>query len=95
MEKLNCWDVMKCGRNLDGDGKGLCPAASVSNLDGVNSGTNAGRVCWAVAGTQGNKTCNLTFSEKISDCVLCDFYQKVLEEEENFDIYPSDKLAEV
>jgi hypothetical protein len=91
MKRLNCWEYRKCGRNLEENE--ICPAATAEKLEGVNSGTAAGRVCWAVAGTLGTKECNLTFSEKITDCVLCDFYQMVLNEEEQFDIFPSDMMG--
>jgi len=93
--KLNCWEFKNCGREsaeTTTHDLGVCPAAIAHQVDGVNSGVNGGRVCWAVAGTLGQsedaKTCTATFSEKIVDCVLCDFYQYVLDHEEKFDIYP-------
>ena len=30
---------------------GVCPAASDATFHGINKGLNAGRICWAVAGT--------------------------------------------
>ncbi len=92
---LNCWESRNCGREPGGIKAvqdGICPAAEAAWLDGVNRGINGGRVCWVVAGTMGSKVCNLTFSEKITDCVLCDFYQKVLLEEPYFEIYPAEKM---
>ncbi len=53
-KKLNCWEYMKCGREPGGekaDELGICPAAADSSFDGLNRGKNAGRICWAVAGT--------------------------------------------
>lgn len=92
---LNCWEYRKCGREIGGakaEQDGVCPAAIATQLEGVNRGQCGGRVCWAIAGTMGSKACNLTFSEKIIDCVMCDFYQNVLLEEPEFDIYPSEKM---
>ncbi|MHA2424114.1 MAG: two-CW domain-containing protein [Candidatus Thorarchaeota archaeon] len=92
---LNCWEARNCGREIDGakvELDGVCPAATANNLEGVNRGLNGGRVCWAVAGTMGTKVCNLTFSEKIVDCIMCDFYQTVLLEEPEFEIYPAEKM---
>ena len=95
-EFQNCWEARNCGREIGGAKvaqDGICPAATATKLEGVNRGINGGRVCWAVAGTMGTKVCNLTFSEKIVDCVMCDFYQTVLQEESNFEIYPADKIV--
>ncbi|MFW9918771.1 MAG: two-CW domain-containing protein [Candidatus Thorarchaeota archaeon] len=92
---LNCWEARNCGREPGGMKAvkdGVCPAAEAVWLDGVNRGINGGRVCWVVAGTMGSKVCNLTFSEKITDCIMCDFYQKVLLEEPYFEIYPVEKM---
>jgi hypothetical protein len=94
-EKLNCWEYRQCGREPGGriyKILGGCPAATETRTDGVNGGVNGGRICWAIAGTKGtgNRSCSLTFSEKITDCVLCDFYQKVFREEDDFEIYPLD-----
>jgi hypothetical protein len=89
--KMNCWDYRNCGREIGGtkvEEKGVCPAAVSTIVNGINHGMNGGRVCWAVAGTLGGRECNLTFSQKIVDCVVCDFYQKVLLEEDEFEMYP-------
>ena len=54
MKKLNCWEIKKCGREVGGnrtDDIGACPAASDISSNSINSGKNAGRICWAVAGT--------------------------------------------
>ena len=94
--KLNCWEFKNCGREsveTTTHELGVCPAAINREVDGANSGVNGGRICWAIAGTLGQsedaKTCTATFSEKIVDCIMCDFYQYVLEHEEKFDVYPS------
>lgn len=88
MQRLNCWEFKKCGREVDGDNIaefGICPASLNTVLDGVHSGISAGRACWAVAGTMCNGHITGSFAKKYKDCGLCDFYNKVREEEgENF-----------
>ncbi|MBF0459257.1 MAG: hypothetical protein HQK99_15310 [Nitrospirae bacterium] len=84
--RLNCWKYNKCGRE-DGGVKilelGVCPTASETRLDGFHGGRNAGRSCWAIAGTLcGGKTRG-TIANKLKDCTLCNFHQLVIKEEEN------------
>ena len=84
MPKKNCWEVKKCGREPGGDNVdelGICPAASDESLDGVNSGENAGRACWVVAGTLCSGEVQGTFASKIISCIRCEFYQQVADEE--------------
>ncbi len=53
-DRRNCWEYMKCGRQIDGDKVaefGICPAASDTSYDGIHSGKCGGRICWAVSGT--------------------------------------------
>jgi len=52
--KINCWEYMKCERQPSGkkvEDFGVCPAAVDASFNGINNGKNAGRICWAVAGT--------------------------------------------
>ena len=82
--KLNCWEYMKCGREPGGHKHtelGSCPAASDTSFDGINSGKNAGRICWAVAGTCCAGEVHGTYAQKRASCVACDFYKLVQEEE--------------
>ena len=54
MAKQNCWEFKSCGRQPGGAKTaelGLCPAATEPRLNGVNSGRNGGRSCWAMTGT--------------------------------------------
>lgn len=84
MRKLNCWDFHKCGRGPDaGNREGFepCPAATEERLHGVNGGENAGRCCWAIAGTMCDGEPQGTFSKKYKHCGRCAFYQKVKEDE--------------
>ena len=91
MAKANCWEVMKCGREPGGqrtEELGPCPAASDSSVDGMNSGKNAGRICWAVAGTFCGNGTQGEYAQKMDNCILCDFYHQVAREESEFQVYP-------
>jgi hypothetical protein len=84
MAKLNCWEFKKCGRAPGGAKAaelGVCPAATEAALDGTNSGRNGGRACWAIAGTLCGGGVQGTFASKVHNCMKCDFYQLVGEEE--------------
>lgn len=84
MEKKNCWEVMKCGREPGGKKAkkhGVCPAAVDERLDGVHSGRNCGRACWVIAGTFCEDTVQGTFAKKFGDCTKCEFYRLVMQEE--------------
>ena len=75
---------MKCGRQPNGEKVeefGICPATTDSTLDGINSGNNAGRCCWKVAGTYCNGKMQGTTASKIADCIECDFFKAVQKEE--------------
>lgn len=82
--KQNCWEFKKCGREIGGekeDELGVCPAAALQMHDGKNNGKNAGRYCWAVSGTFCEGEIQGSFAKKITNCVLCDFFQHVVGEE--------------
>jgi len=82
--KLNCWDVMACGREPGGKKtleSGTCPAAVDKSFDGIHSGKWGGRVCWAVTGTLCGDCKQGSFAEKRPSCLECDFFQMVQEEE--------------
>lgn len=84
MEKLNCWEHTKCGREPGGNGVeelGVCPCASEDSFDGMNGGKNGGRVCWAIAGTMCGGKVQGSFAEKRGTCVECDFFRRVQQEE--------------
>jgi len=75
---------MKCGREPKGKKiakLGICPVAVDPTFNGFNQGTNAGRLCWLVAGTFCNGKVQGTFAEKQSSCRNCDFYKQVHTEE--------------
>jgi hypothetical protein len=85
--KLNCWDFHKCGREPGGkkaDSEGECPTASCEAFDGINGGRNGGRYCWRVTDTHctdhdGASLPN--WADKMKDCLECDFFNLVREEE--------------
>ncbi len=83
-KKLNCWEYKRCGRGPNGrrsPGEKICPAATNTRADGVNCGTNGGRVCWAIAGTLCGGRQRGSFATKLETCLRCDFCQLVLAEE--------------
>jgi CRP-like cAMP-binding protein len=83
-ERQNCWEYMKCGRQPEGDKAtelGICPAATDTSYDGINFGKNAGRFCWAVAGTLCDGQVQGTFAEKRISCISCDFFKLVQQDE--------------
>jgi hypothetical protein len=82
--KLNCWEFKKCGREPGGSRVhelGICPATIETRAHGIHGGKNAGRVCWAVAGSMCGGKVQGTFAQKYGNCAKCDFFQKVKEEE--------------
>jgi hypothetical protein len=80
MMAQNCWEFKKCGRQPAGAKTaelGVCPASTAKKADGLNAGSNGGRICWALAGTFCGGKVQGTFAEKFSNCVDCDFYKLV------------------
>lgn len=84
MERLNCWEFKRCGREVGGKKVsefGICPASTDTLLEGVHGGICAGRACWVVAGTMCGRKVQGSFAQKYLDCGLCDFYNMVRDEE--------------
>lgn len=84
MVKQNCWEFMKCGRELGGlkaEEMGVCPAATSEKDDGINSGKNAGRVCWAITGTLCKGIVQGDFAKKSVTCLTCDFLKYVKDQQ--------------
>ena len=84
MTKTNCWEILKCGRELGGRKiaeHGVCPAATDTASNGANSGKNAGRICWAIAGTFCGGMVEGVFAKESVSCMSCDFFKKVKQEE--------------
>ncbi|OGF63835.1 MAG: hypothetical protein A2Y62_21560 [Candidatus Fischerbacteria bacterium RBG_13_37_8] len=83
-KKIDCWEYKQCCRQPGGKKVkelGVCPAAIDSSGRGINGGKNAGRICWAVAGTYCDGEIQGTFAQKLTACVTCDFYFQVKREE--------------
>lgn len=84
MNKRNCWEFKKCGREPGGSKVhelGECPAATDGSLDSVHDGKNAGRACWILAGTMCGGKVQGTFAKKYENCKICDFYKATKKEE--------------
>jgi hypothetical protein len=82
--KQNCWQFKRCGREPGGtkvSELGVCPSATETRANGVNSGKNAGRACWALTGTFCGGKVQGSFASKVANCMTCDFYRLVLQEE--------------
>lgn len=89
-KKLNCWEYLKCGREPGGinvDDLGVCPATKEIVANGLNSGNNAGRICWAITGTFCGGTIQGSFANKYYNCLHCEFFKQVRQEESrNFQV---------
>ena len=84
VKKMDCWDFKACGRESGGSQVaefGVCPAALDRTGDGLNDGTNGGRICWAVTGTFCGGTVQGSFAQKELSCMNCDFYKRVQSEQ--------------
>jgi hypothetical protein len=84
MSKANCWEIKKCGREPAGaktGDLGVCPAASDSSSDGINSGKNGGRICWAIAGTFCGGKVQGDFAQKSVSCMSCEVFKQIKSEE--------------
>jgi hypothetical protein len=83
-DRQNCWDVKQCGRQPGGPNvaeRGSCPAAGLTDWDGINGGQRGGRFCWWIAGTLCEETPEGSLAARISTCRSCDFFQQVQKEE--------------
>ena len=92
--KLNCWEVKKCGRQPKGEKiqeLGVCPAAIEQRAHGINSGANGGRACWAIKQTLCGDKIQGGIAEKLVNCMQCDFYKAVRDEEAS-DFMPSKEI---
>ncbi len=83
--RMNCWEFKKCGRQPGGPkvaDLGVCPAAVDSSLHHAHGGKNAGRACWAVAGSLCGGKIQGTYARKLLNCWRCEFMNLVKQEEE-------------
>lgn len=84
LTKVNCWEYMKCGREVRGtktNELGTCPVVRNFTHNGKNGGKGAGRICWKVAGTFCRGKIQGTYAKKIMNCARCDFFMLVKSEE--------------
>lgn len=84
MATVNCWEFKHCGRQPGGEKVaelGVCPAAVEKRLDGVNHGRAAGRCCWALTGTLCGGKVQGSFAMKLGNCMKCEFFTLVRQEE--------------
>ncbi len=84
MSKQNCWEAKNCGRQPGGAKTkelGVCPAATSTKFNGINSGKNGGRACWVLSGTLCGGQVQGSFALKYHNCTKCDFYLRVKNEE--------------
>jgi len=82
---------MRCGRGPGSTNGDVCPAATEARLDGVHEGVNAGRACWAIAGTLCvDGMVSGKFAQKMETCFNCAFYRLVRAEES--DLKPHQEL---
>jgi methyl-accepting chemotaxis protein len=80
----NCWEILDCGREPGGVKSkelGVCPASVDTQSDGINSGKNAGRYCWKVAGTFCGGKVQGNWADKMSNCQDCMVYKRVKNQE--------------
>jgi len=84
MFKTNCWEHKSCGRQPGGKNAeelGVCPVATHVEAHKINNGINGGRACWAIEGTLCGGKVQGKYSQKIGNCMDCDFYDAVRKEE--------------
>ncbi len=94
-KKLNCWELLECGREPGGanvSAMDVCPATTAEYYDGINNGRNGGRFCWAVAGTLCGGEVQGIFAQKAVDCMRCDFYLQIVQEERAALVLSPDQL---
>jgi hypothetical protein len=94
MRKINCWEFKKCGRQPGGHKVkelGICPASVETRANGIHGGKNGGRCCWAVLATNcsGGVVAETRFSQKLAECINCEFYKNTFKEEFNKPDYKS------
>jgi hypothetical protein len=84
MNKLNCWEFMKCGKGIgenETDKSEPCPVALKISADGLNGGINAGRICWIIAEGKCHSKVRCNKIHQKEACFSCEFRYKVMAEE--------------
>ncbi|MBI4848978.1 MAG: hypothetical protein HY808_10455 [Nitrospirae bacterium] len=85
MDKINCWEFMKCGQGPSFDENGAsfarCPVAAEILADGLNSGINGGRICWVIAEKLKKNPLLCSPFYNTCSCATCKFHARVKDEE--------------
>ncbi|MFH1776543.1 MAG: two-CW domain-containing protein [Candidatus Omnitrophota bacterium] len=84
MQKQNCWEFKKCGREPGGVKTrelGVCQAAIFALAEGFCGGKNGGRACMYITGTFCLEAISGTLKGREKRCTKCDFYKMMLREE--------------
>lgn len=79
--KKNCWEVKACERCKLILGGNSCPVCRETKLHGVHGGVNGGRACWTIPHTKCGDNAQGSFGCMFANCMACDFYTMVKEEE--------------
>ncbi|MBW2491598.1 MAG: hypothetical protein JRE65_10675 [Deltaproteobacteria bacterium] len=80
LNKQNCWEYMKCGREPEGDkvaDLGICRAATDEFFNGMNGGKNGGRICFSIAETFSDDEIQFPCNEKLASCKNCGFFKSL------------------
>lgn len=81
MKKPNCWEVKACGKCITIAGDEACPVCKETKAHGIHDGVNAGRTCWVIPHTKCGGSTQGSFGSKFDNCVVCNFYKMVKEQE--------------
>lgn len=84
MDKMNCWEYMKCGREAGGKNSsesGVCPVAEDVSANSLNMGLNGGRICWVIVDDLSEKNIKCSGTHDKDSCLFCEFRFKVMQEE--------------
>ncbi len=66
----------------------------MTTSNGINSGRNAGRICWLIVNTMCKGDAENNFEGMFKTCSTCDFYHLVREEEGNTLMFSLEVLRE-
>ena len=78
---LEIQEVWQATRWIEGRRVRCVSRGKRNQTNGVNDGKNGGRACWAIAGTLCGGQVQGSFASKLSNCMQCEFYQLVGQEQ--------------